>query len=194
MQLVLGFIHRALGFRQQATGNACFRHRSTASHFIKQTTLSHKSHKAPAKAKCKTNITAVEDQSFQEPTPPQGQRLSLSNMYMTCWSTYGLPCTSGKSSPNRRPKLVQHGACVTWKDMPMGGLAHAFFSRVVAISSTEATKALSVCPVNRLIFHTRACFLASYLALPAAQMQGRLTWELELELAITFVHGNGSGH
>jgi len=49
----------------------------------------------------------------------------------------------------------------------MGGLAQAFFSRVVAISSTEATSALSVCPVKRLIFHTSACFLASYFALPA---------------------------
>ena len=56
---------------------------------------------------------------------------------------------------------------VTWNDMPMGGLAQAFFSRVVAISSTEATSALSVCPVKRLIFHTRACFLASYFAFPA---------------------------
>lgn len=57
---------------------------------------------------------------------------------------------------------------ITWKDMLMGGLAHAFFSLVVAISSTEATRALSVCPVKRLIFQTRACFLASYLAFPEA--------------------------
>ena len=63
----------------------------------------------------------------------------------------------------------------TWKDMPMGGRAQAFFSRVVAISSTEATSALSVCPVKRLIFHTRACFLASYLALPASQHQADVT-------------------
>ena len=56
----------------------------------------------------------------------------------------------------------------------MGGRAHAFFSLVVAISSTEATRALSVCPVNRLIFHTSACFFASYLALPAGRDDGHL--------------------
>ena len=54
----------------------------------------------------------------------------------------------------------------TWNDMEIGGRAHAFFSRVVAISSTEATRALSVWPVKRLIFQTKACFLESYLALP----------------------------
>lgn len=58
--------------------------------------------------------------------------------------------------------------------MLMGGLAQAFFSLVVAISSTDATRALSVCPVKRLIFHTRACFLASYLALPAPLHQAQL--------------------
>ena len=56
---------------------------------------------------------------------------------------------------------------LSWKAMWMGGRAQGFFSLVVAISSTEATRALSVCPVKRLIFQTRQCFLLSYLALPA---------------------------
>ena len=51
----------------------------------------------------------------------------------------------------------------------MGGLLQAFFSRVVAISSTADTSECSVAPVNFLIFHTSACFLLSYLALPAFQ-------------------------
>ena len=51
--------------------------------------------------------------------------------------------------------------------MEMGGFPQAFFSRVVASLSTPADRVCSHCPSNRLIFHTRACFLASYLALPA---------------------------
>ena len=58
-------------------------------------------------------------------------------------------------------------AGLTWKAIWIGGRAQGFFSLVVAISSTEATRALSVCPVKRLIFQTRQCFLLSYLALPA---------------------------
>lgn len=57
----------------------------------------------------------------------------------------------------------------TWKVMEMGGLLQAFFSRVVAISSTADTSECSVAPVNFLIFHTSACFLLSYLAFPAFQ-------------------------
>ena len=59
----------------------------------------------------------------------------------------------------------------TWKDMAMGGRDQAFFSRVVAISSTLAISACSAAPVNRLIFHTSACFLLSYFALPARESQ-----------------------
>ena len=51
--------------------------------------------------------------------------------------------------------------------MEMGGRLQDFFSRVVAMSSTAATRECSVAPVKRLIFHTSACFLLSYLALPA---------------------------
>ncbi len=51
--------------------------------------------------------------------------------------------------------------------MEMGGLLQDFFSLVVAISSTADTSECSVAPVNFLIFHTRACFLLSYFALPA---------------------------
>jgi len=79
--------------------------------------------------------------------------------YYCCWYHQYLFCLPSL--------LLLLCVIVTWNDMPMGGLAQAFFSRVVAISSTEATSALSVCPVKRLIFHTRACFLASYFALPA---------------------------
>ena len=79
--------------------------------------------------------------------------------YYGCWYYQYLFCLPSLL-------LLLH-VIVTWNDMPMGGLAQAFFSRVVAISSTEATSALSVCPVKRLIFHTKACFLASYFALPA---------------------------
>ena len=53
--------------------------------------------------------------------------------------------------------------------MEMGGRLQDFFSRVVAISSTAETRECSVAPVKRLIFHTSACFLLSYLALPAAE-------------------------
>jgi len=67
----------------------------------------------------------------------------------------------------------------------MGGLAQAFFSLVVAISSTEATSALSVCPVKRLIFHTRACFLASYLALPAHVHEVMKCSESEVQYLLT---------
>ncbi len=62
-------------------------------------------------------------------------------------------------------------AGLTWKAIWMGGRAQGFFSLVVAMSSTEATRALSVCPVKRLIFQTRQCFLLSYLALPAGPPQ-----------------------
>lgn len=64
--------------------------------------------------------------------------------------------------------------------MEMGGRLQAFFSRVVAISSTLATRDCSPpdpprsprsAPVKRLIFHTSACFFRSYLALPARQMR-----------------------
>ena len=51
----------------------------------------------------------------------------------------------------------------------MGGRLQHFFSRVVAMSSTAETRECSVAPVNRLIFHTSACFLLSYLALPAEE-------------------------
>jgi len=51
--------------------------------------------------------------------------------------------------------------------MEMGGRLQDFFSLVVAISSTADTSECSVAPVNFLIFHTRACFLLSYFALPA---------------------------
>ena len=53
--------------------------------------------------------------------------------------------------------------------MEMGGRLQDFFSRVVAMSSTAETRECSVAPVKRLIFHTSACFLLSYLALPAAE-------------------------
>lgn len=55
--------------------------------------------------------------------------------------------------------------------MEMGGLLQDFFSLVVAISSTADTRECSVAPVKRLIFHTSACFLLSYLALPANKSQ-----------------------
>lgn len=51
--------------------------------------------------------------------------------------------------------------------MEMGGLLQDFFSLVVAMSSTADTSDCSVAPVNFLIFHTSACFLLSYFALPA---------------------------
>ena len=51
--------------------------------------------------------------------------------------------------------------------MAMGGRAQARRSRVVASSSTVAVSACSLAPWYRFTFHTSACFLGSYLALPA---------------------------
>lgn len=51
--------------------------------------------------------------------------------------------------------------------MLIGGRPHGFFSRVVAIKFTLPTNACSAIPWQRFIFHTSACFFASYLALPA---------------------------
>ena len=55
--------------------------------------------------------------------------------------------------------------------MEMGGLLQDFFSFVVAMSSTADTSECSVAPVNFFIFHTSACFLLSYFALPACACQ-----------------------
>ena len=56
-----------------------------------------------------------------------------------------------------------------WNDIEMGALPHDFFSLVVASRSTLAESVCSHCPSKRLIFQTRACFLASYFAFPALQ-------------------------
>ena len=71
------------------------------------------------------------------------------------------------ANPPRFVPRERSGRRRAWKAMAMGGRAQARRSRVVASSSTVAVSACSLAPWYRFTFHTSACFLGSYLALPA---------------------------
>jgi len=90
----------------------------------------------------------------------------------SCDSTAAAPRQAGETGAGRRhphpaPPRERCERRRAWKARAMGGRAQARRSRVVASSSTVAVSACSLAPWYRLTFHTSACFLGSYLALPA---------------------------
>ena len=90
-------------------------------------------------------------------------------LWTRCWllaHRHGCVASTGLQG-HGQDEQGQLRAGLTWKVRDMGARLQAFLSLVVAMSSTLAASDCSAAPGKRFTFHTSACFLASYLALPA---------------------------